>query len=141
MTTARALLDFANAEYKSSAERVWSSEGPLLIQAQFITKVAITHYEPVSFNIPGGRYTPDFMHILHTGEIVFVEIKGSRRQKNYRDARSKLRAAAEVYPYFHWVEAIMPSKAVPHWSLEVVGQTASTSHSLPLVTGQKRTQA
>jgi hypothetical protein len=124
--TARALLDFASQDYKSKAERHWAANGPLLIADEFFTAVAVTLYEPISFSLPGGRYTPDFLHILATGEMVFVEIKATRKQKNYRDARSKLRAAAELYPYFYFVEAMAPSKARPSWSLDHVGKPASS---------------
>lgn len=121
MITAKALLEFAGKEYKSNGERRWANEGAAIIHTEFMAPVAVTLYEPISFNVPGGRYTPDFLHILSTGEMVFVEIKATRLQKNYRDARSKLRAAAEVYPYFHWVEVITPSRKFPHWSLEQIG--------------------
>lgn len=122
MLTAKALLDFANVQYKSNGEKLWAAEGALLICAQFGTRVELTLYEPMTFNIPGGHYTPDFLHILQTGEMVFVEIKASTKQKGYRDARSKLRAAAEVYPYFYWIEAITPSRTTPNWSLEQIGR-------------------
>ena len=121
MITAKALLDFTQDRYKSVYEEIWASEGALLIADLFITPVAITLYEPISFHVPGGRYTPDFQHILQTGEIVFVEIKATRFQKNFRDAHSKLRAAAEVYPYYHWILAFAPHRTTPAWSLEQIG--------------------
>ncbi|MBX3004538.1 MAG: hypothetical protein KF821_01775 [Anaerolineales bacterium] len=136
--TARALLDFAGREYRSRAERRWASEGQILIAELFHTPVEVTLYEPMSFSVPGGRYTPDFLHILSTGEQVFVEIKGSRRQTNYRDARSKLRAAAEVYPYFHWVEALAPSRNTG-WKLEQIGQPSQTDN--PLRNAKKATKS
>lgn len=79
--------------------------GAILIGEDLSCPVQLTLYEPLSFNIPGGSYRPDFLHILQDGRLVLVEIKGSKRQPNYRDARSKLRAAAELYPWAAWVEA------------------------------------
>ena len=64
--------------------------------------VVLTMYEPMAFYLPGGRYKPDFMHILESGSILFVEVKGSTKQRGYRDSRAKLRAAAEVFPFFYW---------------------------------------
>ena len=116
--TAKALLDFAQHKYKSVYEELWASEGALIIQHELLTPVAVTLYEPMTFRIPGGRYSPDFQHILKTGEIVFVEVKATRMQKNFRDAHSKLRAAAEVYPYYHWILAFAPRRATPAWALE-----------------------
>jgi len=101
---AKALIDFA-AKRRSAAEDRWESEGSIILQAHTELTTLAMRYEPVRFRIPGGHYTPDFMHILADRTIAFVEIKASRKQKGYRDARSKLRAAAELYPWFHWFEA------------------------------------
>lgn len=59
-------------------------------------------YEPVALRIAwphdgvrGSSYTPDFMVVLHDGEVVFYETKGYMRD----DARVKLKVAAERYPF------------------------------------------
>ena len=92
--------------YKSKAEEDYSNFGAALIGWELHKKVTLTMYEPIAFYIPGGRYRPDFMHILEDGRIVFVEVKGSKKQKNYRDSRAKLRAAAEVFPFFTWMMSV-----------------------------------
>lgn len=102
---ARADLSALLPKYDSAGERWWATYGPLLIAGDAHQPVALTLAHPLAFAVPGGRYTPDFLHILQDGRLVLVEIKGSKRQPNYRDARSKLRAAAELYPWAAWVEA------------------------------------
>ena len=102
---ARADLTALLPQYDSAGERWWATYGPLLIASDAHQPVALTQHHALTFTLPGGRYTPDFLHILADGRLVLVEVKGSRRQSNYRDARSKLRAAAELYPWAAWVEA------------------------------------
>ena len=74
-------------------------------------------YEPITFNLAGNKYTPDFMHLTDRGEVVFVEIKGSKRQRGYRDARSKLRLAKATHPWFTFVECIGRSD---NWTVEII---------------------
>lgn len=93
-------------EYRSRAERDFANLGAAILGARFGVAVLEMRYEAVKFHIPGGTYTPDFLAVLKTGQILLIEIKGSRRQKNYRDARSKLRAAAECYPWWTWCECV-----------------------------------
>ena len=77
---------------------------PTIIEGATGQAVVLTMYEPVTFHIPGSNYTPDFLHILADGEQCFVEVKGSKAQRGYRDARAKLRAAADVFPFYSWFE-------------------------------------
>ena len=107
MITARANLAAFAPAFDSKAEVWWDAYGALLIAQECGQAVALTLYHPVTFRLPGETYTPDFLHILQDGALVFVEIKGSTRQKNYRDARSKLRAAAEVFAWVTFYEAIV----------------------------------
>lgn len=79
-----------------------------------------------TFKIPGGGYTPDWC-ILIDGQWVFVENKASKKQANYRDARSKLRAAAALNPWFRFYEVRLPYKKakrpeniVDGWVLEYI---------------------
>jgi|GEM_PF-5088163 len=92
--------------YKSSTEEKFALFGAVILQEALDTEVVAIFYEPVRWKIPGGHYTPDWLCLLETGMVVFVEVKGSKRQKGYRDARSKLRAAAAMYPWFTWCEAV-----------------------------------
>lgn len=103
---ARAILTDLD-KYKSDCERAFAQFGIPLIEDKFDAGVELMLYEPVTFNLPGNKYTPDFQVILEDGCILFVEIKGNRRQRNYRDARSKLRAAQAVHPYYIWIEVRM----------------------------------
>jgi len=64
-------------------------------------------YEWFSFRLPGGSYTPDFSVLTIGGKWICFEIKGSYNQSNYRDARSKIRAAASLNPWFQFFE-LMP---------------------------------
>jgi len=92
--------------YKSSSELKFAQLAGPLLEAHFESRVMWLAYEPMRFRVPGGHYTPDFGAVLEDGRMVFVEVKGSRKQKGYRDARSKLRAAAEWYAMFTWIEVV-----------------------------------
>ena len=89
--------------YKSAGERLFAQFGPAVLAAELGSPVVLMYYEAVTFNLPGNRYTPDFMAILEDGRLVFVEVKSSRYQRNIRDALSKLRAARAMHPGFVWV--------------------------------------
>ena len=106
MTQAKAKVEALIPRFKSSSEQQFSLLGPAILREAFDVPVVAMLYEPVRWKIPGGHYTTDFMAILDNGEVVFVEVKGSRKQRNYRDARSKLRAAAATYPMFTWCEVV-----------------------------------
>ncbi len=113
--------------FRSAEERWWHTHGALVIGNEFGADVLRTFYEPASWAIPGGTYKPDWLHVLADGRLVFVETKAlilknkiidradgtsevkqvhnSRAQHGYRDARLRLRSAAECYGFFVWVEA------------------------------------
>jgi hypothetical protein len=101
---ARANLAALIPQYDSKAEEWWAQYGPLLMADELRQSVVLTQYHALTFHIPGGSYTPDFLHILADGTQVQVEVKGSKQQRNYRDARSKLRAAADVFRWLTWYE-------------------------------------
>ena len=103
--------------YKCHAEEAWAGYGSMVLLGELGQHTAVMLYEPMSFRLPGGSYLPDFMHLLEDGRIVYVEIKGSKHQKGYRDARSKLRAAAELHPWFTWIEARQERGS---WIVEVI---------------------
>jgi hypothetical protein len=56
-------------------------------------------------------YTPDFLVIDVDGSIVFHEVKGFWMD----DARVKIKVAAELYPWFHFIAA---TKNKGNWELE-----------------------
>ena len=113
---ARANIDALIPQYRSGAEQVFARMGPILLADEFGSNVALMEYERMRFRVPGGWYTPDFSVILDDRRLIFVEVKGSTHQKGYRDARSKLRAVADLYPWVTWIEAI-PDRG-GGWSLE-----------------------
>ena len=73
------------------------------------------------FYLEGGSYLPDFLHVLDTGEMVIVEVKGSPKQKGYASSRAKLHAAAERYPFFLWFQATyVKERGNEDWNLEQI---------------------
>jgi hypothetical protein len=111
---ARANLAALIPTYDSKAEEWWAQYGPLLMADELKQPVELTQYHALTFHLPGGSYTPDFLHILADGTQVQVEVKAlivgrdgkpnNHVQKGYRDARSKLRAAADVFRWLTWYE-------------------------------------
>lgn len=121
-------------EYKSAGERAFSTSGYLALLADLPagTSIAQMYYEPKKFAIDGGGYTPDFLFLTDAGERLFVEVKGSKHQKNYRSARCKLRAAAERYFFFRWFEA---TRVGGQWRIEEI---VSKKRKLKLLSPQAR---
>ena len=109
---ARADVTAIAPQFDSKAELWWDKYGALLLADELGVGIALTQYHPISFYLPGGSYTPDFLHVLADGRLVFVEIKGSTKQRNYRDARSKLRAAAALYRWASFYEVIVSRDSV-----------------------------
>jgi hypothetical protein len=91
-------------QYDSRGEEWYARIGYLLTGDELGSEVVLTQYHALKVNLPGGSYEPDFLHILADGRLVIVEVKGSREQKGYRDARAKLRAAADLYRWATWLE-------------------------------------
>jgi len=102
--------------YKSGSEQQFSLLGAAILREAFDAAVVAMFYEPVRWKIPGGQYTPDWLCLMETGMVVFVEVKGSKKQKGYRDARSKLRAVQAMYPFFTFVEVVEENG----WQVEVI---------------------
>jgi hypothetical protein len=103
---------------RSSVEQKWAYSGKLHVSLFFESQVVFGGYEWFSFKLPGGEYTPDWCYLLKDGRWVMVELKGSQFQPNYRDARSKLRAAATLNPWFTFVEA-RPARGAT-WEIEII---------------------
>lgn len=112
-----ARLDGLAPQYRSKAEAAWAKVGPLILAADYDARVLFTKHEPLSFNLPGGRYLVDFMHVLDTGQVIFVEVKGSRRMRGYTASRLRLKAAAAVFPFWTFVEAVGGGE---DWEIEEV---------------------
>lgn len=102
---------------RSRAEMEWRRVGMGLIGLALRAPIVFQGYEWFSFKVPGGSYTPDFNYLADNGRWAHVEIKGSKLQKNYRDARSHLRAAATLNPWFCFYEARFEKAA---WKLEMI---------------------
>lgn len=112
----RKVLEFFRAA-RSSTEGNWLASGHIpLIETLGWGKVYYYGYEWVSFKLPGGLYTPDYFYCTEGG-LLFVEIKGTSAQANYRDARSKLRAAAALNPWAVFFEA-KPNRTA--WDMEKI---------------------
>ena len=103
--TALANVQALMPRYDSDSEEWWASYGALLLGDEAGSPVALTQYHALTLHLPGGSYTPDFLHILADGRLVVVEVKGSQKQRGYRDARAKLRAAADLYRWATFYEA------------------------------------
>ena len=114
---AKANIPAEHPAYKSQSERDWSVFGDMILQDEGLGETAFQVYEAITFHIPGGRYKPDTMHIMTTGDIVFVEVKGSKKGRGYARQRSKLRAATELHPWFTFVEAVGKGES---WEVEVM---------------------
>lgn len=102
---AREVLKFATRA-RSKAEVNWYNVGKTIIADELQTPVLFAGYEWLSFKLPGGEYTPDWDYVMGDGRLVIVEVKTSKFQAGYRDARSKLRAAATLNPWFTFYEAM-----------------------------------
>jgi len=109
-------------QFRSEYEGAFAQIAHALLADEFGSPVERLDYEPVTWNLPGNRYTPDFVAILADGRIVHVEVKGSRQQRGYRDARSKLREAAAMHPEYTWVEAVVTLRRgeIANISLEAI---------------------
>lgn len=77
---------------------------PAVIEEEVGHKIIFAGYEWQAFSLPGGHYTPDWSYLLDDGSWVHVEVKASKFQPGYKDARSKLRAAASLNPWAKFFE-------------------------------------
>jgi len=123
MTKAKANVGALFRQFKSSQEGAFAQVAHALLADEFGLAVERLDYEPVTWHLFGNNYTPDFVATLEDGRIVHVAVKGSRKQRGYRDARSKLREAAAMYPEYTWVEAIVTLRRgqLASIELEVIG--------------------
>lgn len=94
------------ADSMSGPEHLWQEGGKKILFEKFGFDTEAMTYEPMTFKSGNIRYTPDFMHICSNGEVVFIEVKGSRFQKSYAYSRTRARATANANPWFYFYEAI-----------------------------------
>lgn len=108
-----------NQRYDSKLEAEFADTGYKSVIWQYVGSVRLPTtllHHPMRLYLPGGSYSPDFL--LQIGTFLFlIECKGSRKQKNYRDARSKLRAAAAIYKMFRFIEV---RKENGQWIIEEI---------------------
>lgn len=112
----RDFLSFVMAG-RSKSEMQWRGIGDAVMQDEVGSPVVWSGYEWVTFRVPGGMYTPDFIYIFENNEIAFVEIKGSKKQRGYVSTRQKLRATASLNPWFYFFEAVGSGS---NWNVELV---------------------
>lgn len=96
--------------YDSKTDMVWAKVGGTVLQGKIGKRIVVVRYHPFIFVLPGETYKIDFMMIAEDGFHYMVECKGSKKAKNYRDARSKLRASAEIHPYWNFLLAVWPDQ-------------------------------
>lgn len=80
-------------------------------------------YEPMTLRLSATQYTPDFFVYLQTpsGKLIMVtEVKGSKKQKGYRETRTKLLDAAALYPMFIFYEVLVDAKVKRFESFELI---------------------
>lgn len=102
--------------YKSETEREFAKWGYLEVGCAIGKKIIGVVYEPIKFVLPGGIYTIDF-RLETADEYLWVETKGSKRMRNYRDSRSKLRAAASIFYKWRFFEV---RKEEGRWIVEEI---------------------
>mgnify|MGYP001236549995 CR=1 FL=1 len=127
----------------STPEIVWLNQWKYVLpDYKFITDMGIgildeaPAYEGEHLVIPGGRYTPDFIHRAYnkTGKMlnIYIECKPDvryARGKNagkrvysipgYRDSRVRLNAAASIYREHVFIAAFWSSRTQT-WELEYI---------------------
>jgi hypothetical protein len=109
---------------RSSTEARAVDTVKVLVETDF-GKVLFMGYEWVTFSLPGGNYKPDWSCLLEDGRWVRVEVKASKMQPGYKDARAKLRAAATLNPWDIFIEVRpVPLKNGGGWEVEIIKQDA-----------------
>lgn len=110
---------FLNARTPYEAKAILSLKAE--VESAHNAKIVFAGYEWVTLKLPGGSYTPDWSFLLDNGQWVRVEIKASKMQPGYKDARSKLRAAASLNPWDTFYEYRNQTRAEGGgWCLELV---------------------
>jgi hypothetical protein len=90
----------------SKEEIQWRQAGTPLLEEMCEEKVVMVQHPSLTYPIPGGHYTADFLYFMASGLRINVEVKGSKFQKGYKDARARMRAAASLHPYDRFIMAM-----------------------------------
>lgn len=62
-------------------------------------------YEALSFKVPSGRYTPDWVYFQPDGSLRCVEVKGAHAFGSQAAASAKFKEAVAAYPAVTWIWA------------------------------------
>lgn len=88
------------------------------IRGKFKGTAVLPYKETVTFNVPGVKYTPDFIGITPDNEIVVIEIKGSKRQRGFYYTRARMIAAHVLLPLFHFIVVeVKKEKEADEWGM------------------------
>lgn len=87
-------------------EELWQKQGDDALLKEFGKKTVWREHEPVTFNKAKIKYTPDFMHVMEDGEVIFIEVKASRFGKSYGASRVRARLMANTFSMFGFYEAL-----------------------------------
>jgi hypothetical protein len=104
---------------ESREETRWQALGIPLLEDFYQQKVVLWKPKAITWQLPGARYSPDYLYIFEDGMRLNVEVKGSTFQPGYKDARAKMRMAATLY----WIDRFMMVMPVPgtvRWELDEI---------------------
>lgn len=74
-------------------------------------------YEGITFNVPSGRYTPDWVYFAH-GQTICVEVKGAYRLGSQSGAAAKFKEAVTLFPGVTFVWAKLEKDGT--WNVETI---------------------
>ena len=74
-------------------------------------------YEGITFNVPSGRYTPDWVYFAH-GQTICVEVKGSYQLGSQSGASAKFKEAVALFPGVTFVWAKLEKDGT--WNVETI---------------------
>lgn len=74
-------------------------------------------YEGITFHVPSGRYTPDWVYFAH-GQTVCIEVKGSYRLGSQSGASAKFKEAVALFPGITFVWAKLEKDGT--WNVETI---------------------
>lgn len=111
-------------KYKSKTEARWAKIGAVIVMDEIGMMPISTRYEALKFSLPSGLYTPDFMHQLPDGTLLFIEVKGSTKQKGYAKSRAALKNAVALFQEFRWAMAV--SAPGENFTFEKLGKNWET---------------
>ena len=83
-------------------------ETDVLRLSQLAGELVWYRYEPLKFRLGANlHYTPDFVGVDNTGQVIVWEVKGFWRD----DARVKIKAAATAFPWIRFRAVQLKKKA------------------------------